>query len=135
MRRGLVVLLLAGVTAAAWSTVGSQASTKHVSSGTSVTIANVAGQSWTCNFNPFNSTVQFLSFGPVYEELTFVNALKSGKPTPWLASKYAWSNHAKTLSFTIRNGVKWSDGKPPSSSRSSSSRSTRRSTCRPCGRF
>jgi peptide/nickel transport system substrate-binding protein len=68
--------------------------------------------SWTCNFNPFNSTVQFLSFGPIYEELVFVNALKSGAPTPWLASKFAWSNHAKKLTFTIRKGVKWSDGKP-----------------------
>jgi peptide/nickel transport system substrate-binding protein len=112
MRRGLVVLLLAGVTAAAWTAVGSQAGTKHSSGGSSVTIANVAGMSWTCNFNPFNSTVQFLTFGPIYEELMFVNALKSGTPTPWLASKYVWSNHAKTLTFTIRKGVKWSDGKP-----------------------
>jgi peptide/nickel transport system substrate-binding protein len=112
MRRGLLVLLLAGITAAVWTAVGSQAGTKHASSGSSVTIANVAGQSWTCNFNPFNSTVQFLSFGSVYEELVFVNELKSPAATPWLASKYKWSNHAKTLTFTIRNGVKWSDGKP-----------------------
>ena len=41
-----------------------------------------------------------------------MNALKSGAPTPWLASKFKWSNHAKTLTFTIRKGVKWSDGKP-----------------------
>jgi peptide/nickel transport system substrate-binding protein len=112
MRRGLLVLLLAGITAAAWTAVGSQAGTKHASSGTSVTIANVAGQTWTCNFNPFNPTVQFLSFGTVYEELVFVNELKSGATSPWLASKFAWSNHAKTLTFTIRKGVKWSDGKP-----------------------
>ena len=64
MRRGLLVVLLAGITAAAWFAVGSQAGTKHSSSGSSVTIANVAGMSWTCGFNPFNSTVQFLSFGP-----------------------------------------------------------------------
>ena len=48
----------------------------------------------------------------MYEELVFVNELKSGAATPWLASKYAWSNHDKTLTFTIRPGVKWSDGKP-----------------------
>jgi peptide/nickel transport system substrate-binding protein len=111
MRRGLLVLLLAGVAATAWTAVGSGAGTK-TASGSSVTIANVAGMSWTCNFNPFNSTVQFLTFGPLYEELVFVNELKSGAPTPWLASKFAWSNHAKTLTFTIRKGVKWSDGKP-----------------------
>jgi peptide/nickel transport system substrate-binding protein len=112
MRRGLLVVLLAGIVAAAWTAVGSRAGTKHQTSGTSVTIANVAGMSWTCGFNPFNSTVQFLSFGPVYEELVFVNELKSGAATPWLASKFKWSNHAKTLTFTIRKGVKWSDGKP-----------------------
>jgi peptide/nickel transport system substrate-binding protein len=112
MRRGLLVLLLAGITATAWTAVGSQAGTKQTAGGTSVTIANVAGMSWTCGFNPFNSTVQFLSFGPIYEELVFVNELKSGAPTPWLASKFAWSNHAKTLTFTIRKGMKWSDGKP-----------------------
>src|SRR5215467_389306 len=112
MRRGFLVLLLAGITAAAWTAVGSQAGTKHSSSGSSVTIANVAGFSWTCNFNPFNSTVQFLTFEPIYEELVFVNELKSGAPTPWLASKYALSDHAKKLTFTIRKGVKWSDGKP-----------------------
>jgi peptide/nickel transport system substrate-binding protein len=105
-------VLLAGAVAAVWTAVGSQAGTKRSTSGTSVTIANVAGMSWTCGFNPFNSTVQFLSFGPVYEELVFVNELKSGAPTPWLASKFKWSNHAKTLTFTIRKGVKWSDGTP-----------------------
>ena len=112
MRRGLLVVLLAGMVAAVWTAVGSHAGTKHATGGTSVTIANVAGQTWTCNFNPFNANVQFLSFGPVYEELVFVNELKSGAATPWLASKFKWSNHAKTLTFTIRKGVKWSDGKP-----------------------
>jgi peptide/nickel transport system substrate-binding protein len=82
------------------------------SSGSSVTISNEQGTTWTCGFNPFNSNVQFLSFGPVYEELTFVNGLKSGSTTNWLASSYAWSNGNKTLTFTIRPGVKWSDGKP-----------------------
>ena len=82
------------------------------SSGSSVTISNEQGTTWTCGFNPFNPNVQFLSFGPVYEELTFVNGLKSGSTTNWLASSYAWSNDNKTLTFTIRPGVKWSDGKP-----------------------
>ncbi len=55
-----------------------------------------------------------LSFGPVYEPLVFVNALQSGKTTPWLASSFAWSNGNKTLTFTIRKGVKFSDGSPMS---------------------
>src|SRR5262249_58801179 len=38
--------------------------------------------------------------------------LKSGQTTDWLASSYKWGNANKTLTFTIRNGVKWTDGKP-----------------------
>ena len=29
---------------------------------------------------------------------------------PWLATKYEWSADNKTLTFTLRNDVKWSDG-------------------------
>jgi len=42
----------------------------------------------------------------------FVNSLQNQKVTPWLASSYAWSNGNKTLTFTIRSGVKWNDSKP-----------------------
>ena len=70
------------------------------------------GTTWTCGFNPFNASVSFLSFGLVYEALIYVDALKSGATTPWLAKSYEWSNGNKTLTFTIRDGVKWNDGKP-----------------------
>src|SRR5262252_9105018 len=75
-------------------------------------ISNEQGTTWTCGFNPFNASVEFLSFGTVYEPLVFSDPLKSGAPTNWLASSYAWSNNNKQLTFTIRSGVKWTDGKP-----------------------
>jgi peptide/nickel transport system substrate-binding protein len=50
--------------------------------------------------------------GLTYETLDFVDSLQSGKVTPWLATSYAWSNNNQTLTFNIRPGVKWSDGKP-----------------------
>jgi peptide/nickel transport system substrate-binding protein len=112
MRRGLLVLLLVGVAAAMWSAVGSDVRKVNAASGPSVTISNEQGGTWTCGYNPFNASLVDWSFGPVYESLVFVDELKSGAATPWLASKYAWSNHDKTLTFTIRKGVKWSDGKP-----------------------
>ncbi|HTS73108.1 MAG TPA: ABC transporter substrate-binding protein, partial [Gaiellaceae bacterium] len=84
----------------------------RAASGTSVTISNEQGTTWTCGFNPFNASVVAFSFGPVYEPLVYVNPLKSGATTPWLASAYAWSNSNRTLTFTIRSGVKWSDGTP-----------------------
>ena len=112
MKRVLLVLLVAGLAAAVWSAAGTGVRASNAASGSSVTISNEQGTTWTCNFNPFNASFQALSFGPVYEDLVYQNLLQSGKATPWLASKYAWSNSNKTLTFTIRPGVKWSDGKP-----------------------
>jgi peptide/nickel transport system substrate-binding protein len=67
---------------------------------------------WTCGFSPFNPSSSFLSLGPVYETLMFVNTMQNGKVTPWLATRYAWSNHNRVLTFTIRHGVRWNDGTP-----------------------
>ena len=109
MRRLVVcAVLLAGVVAIIWASLGSAAEKQT----TSVTISNAQGTTWTCGFNPFNANLITWSFGPVYEPLYDVNALKGGATTPWLASAYAWSNHDRTLTFTIRSGVKWTDGKP-----------------------
>ena len=107
MKRVLVLLLAVALTAAACGGHKSGSGSKSA-----VTISNEQGTTWTCGFNPFNANVNFLSFGPVYEELAFVNGLKSGQTTNWLASSYAWSNGNRTLTFTIRPGVKWTDGKP-----------------------
>ncbi len=80
-------------------------------SGT-LTIDNESGGTWTCNFNPFNLSDISFSLGNVYEPLAFVNTLQSGAASPWLATKWAWSNGNKTLTFTIRNGVKFTNGDP-----------------------
>ena len=111
MRRLLALALLVSIGAIAWAGFGN-ASGQKAAKTTTVTISNEQGTTWTCGFNPFNADVNFLSFGTEYEELVFVNPLKNGATTNWLASGYAWSNHNKTLTFTIRSGVKWSDGKP-----------------------
>ena len=75
-------------------------------------LANEQGQLWSCAFNPFVPTSLPYSVGLTYETLDFVNSLQSGKITPWLATNYAWSNANKTLTFTVRSGVKWTDGTP-----------------------
>ena len=109
MKRLLVLALVVGLAATA---CGSNKKSSSKGGSTSVTISNEQGTTWTCGFNPFNASVNFLSFGTEYEELTYVDGLKSGATTTWLAKSYAWSNGNKTLTFTIRDGVKWSDGKP-----------------------
>jgi peptide/nickel transport system substrate-binding protein len=112
------VIVAAGMIAAG-CTAGSQSSSSSGSgngtkaaTNSSLTISNEAGQLWSCGFNPLNPTFTMLSYGFVYEPLVYVNPLQQGKTTPMLASSYAWSNGNKTLTFTIRSGVKWSDGTP-----------------------
>ncbi len=45
-----------------------------------------------------------------YEPLYFADNL-NGRQYPWLAKKYEYSKDAKKLTYTIRNGIFWSDGK------------------------
>jgi peptide/nickel transport system substrate-binding protein len=83
--------------------------------GGKVIIDNESGQTWTCQFNPFNPSVNITSTGFIYEPLVFVNALQtnadgSNKMTPWLATDSSWSADYTQLTFTIRSGAKWSDG-------------------------
>ena len=92
------------------SSGGSGGTAQKVSGGT-VTIDNESGTTWTCDFNPYNGAVNFLSFGTVYEPLVYDNLL-TDKKTPYLASSYAWSSDEKTLTMTIRSGATWSDGQP-----------------------
>jgi peptide/nickel transport system substrate-binding protein len=80
--------------------------------GGTVTIANEQGQTWTCQFNPFNPSNNLESVGFVYEPLVFVDLLNNQAETPMLASSYQWSADKKSIVFTIRDGVKWSDGQP-----------------------
>ncbi len=111
----LVAVAAAGVLAAACSSTPAPSSTGGTnSSGPSgvLTIDNESGGTWTCDFNPFNLNYISFALGPVYEPLAFVNELQSGKATPWLASGWTWSNGNKTLTFTIRNGVKFTNGDP-----------------------
>jgi peptide/nickel transport system substrate-binding protein len=77
-----------------------------------VTISNENGALWTCGFSPFNGSDTLLSVGFVYETLVFQNALQSGHTTPMLATAWKWGSGNKSLTFTIRKGVKFSDGTP-----------------------
>jgi peptide/nickel transport system substrate-binding protein len=115
--KGIGVIIAAGLLAAACGTSsgsGSGSNSKASTSGPSgtLTIDNESGGTWTCDFNPFNLSDIAFSLGPVYEPLVFVDTLKNDATTPWLASSYAWSNGNKVITFTIRSGVKFTNGDP-----------------------
>ena len=113
LRTAGVLLVAAGLLAAGCSS-SSGSGNASSTSGTTVTISNENGALWTCGFNPLLGSDQLLSFGFVYEPLVYVNPLQNGKTTPMLATSYAWGAGNKSLTFTIRNGVKWNDGTPMS---------------------
>jgi peptide/nickel transport system substrate-binding protein len=114
--RTIGVIVAVGLLAAACGSSGGKSSSSSGSGKTSasgtLTIDNESGGTWTCQFNPFNLSYIAYSLGNVYEPLVFVNTLQSGKQIPWLATKWVWSNGNKEITFTIRNGVKFSDGTP-----------------------
>ncbi|MBA3471303.1 MAG: ABC transporter substrate-binding protein [Herpetosiphonaceae bacterium] len=66
---------------------------------------------WVRNFNPFVTDRRFPTLYGIYEPLMVYNTIK-GEIVPWLATEYTWSDDNKILTFTIRDGVLWSDGKP-----------------------
>ncbi|HXX61768.1 MAG TPA: ABC transporter substrate-binding protein [Candidatus Sulfotelmatobacter sp.] len=85
--------------------------------GGKLVIDNESGSTWTCQFNPFNPSVSITSVGFIYEPLEFVDALQtaadgSNTVTPWLAASSSWDSSYTQLTFTLTDGVTWSDGQP-----------------------
>jgi peptide/nickel transport system substrate-binding protein len=60
------------------------------------------------NFNPFSPNKAVVGF--TFETLYQVDGFNCAE-TPWLATDYRWDGTQK-LTFTLRDGVKWHDGKP-----------------------
>ena len=97
---------------------GSASSTKASSASSSsavLTVESSQQNSITQDFNPFVSSSAASLLGAtslIYEPLLQTNALKPGMYYDWLATGYTWSNGGDDITFTIRPGVKWSDGTP-----------------------
>ena len=99
-----IFLLAALLLAACGTSVGTK--TTHV-----LTAICSVGGSYTQNMSPYSPNVNCGVEGLVYENLEYVNGV-TGKETPMLATGHTLSSDNLTLTFTIRQGVKWSDGKP-----------------------
>ncbi len=67
------------------------------------------------NFNPFLPSSASTLLGAtsmIYEPLLQFDLAKPTIKYPWLATKYAWNKNGTAITFTIRQGVKWSNGTP-----------------------
>ena len=119
------VVAVAVITATACSSSGGGSA--GVSGSGSKVILTVAGEAvgMTRVFNPYlptsalglagNSVASGSASGFINEPLVQVDYVRSNYVIPWLAQSWAWSNGNKTLTFHLRRGVQWSDGKPFSS--------------------
>lgn len=66
---------------------------------------------WVRNFNPFlPSQALWPTPAGIYEPLLIYNRMKH-EYVPWLATAYRFEDEGRTLRFTIRSGVRWSDGR------------------------
>ena len=126
MRRNRTVALAAALCAAGLvaagcgnsSTGGGNSSSS--SAGKPLIISDVTGANWNCQFNPLSTN--WPEGGPtetgiIYEPLMFEDLLETGTQLskgihPWLATGYSWNSSLTALTFTIRKGVKFTDGTP-----------------------
>ncbi|MFL4908592.1 ABC transporter substrate-binding protein [Streptomyces sp. MMS24-I2-30] len=113
-RRGVLAGTLAvsaGFALASCSPSGSGGSSTLTVSGQADNLTQV--------FNPFlaqsANTLAYTNQGQggfIYEPLVQINTVDIGKDIPWLARSWKWSGDNRTLTLTVRTGVKWTDGKP-----------------------
>jgi peptide/nickel transport system substrate-binding protein len=111
---------LCAVGALGLAACGSSTSTPPKSTSTSSTSTLVMESSpsgpVTRDFNPFSSTAADNILGAtymIYDPLMQFDLLKSpAAQYPWLATSYNWTNGGKTITFTLRSGVKFTNGEP-----------------------
>src|SRR5690242_1152271 len=97
------------------STVKASNASSSTNSNAVLTVESSQQNAITQNFNPFVQSSAASLLGAtslLYEPLLQTNAIKPGQYYNWLATAYTWSNAGKTITFTIRPGVKWSNGTP-----------------------
>jgi peptide/nickel transport system substrate-binding protein len=75
-----------------------------------VVVSHRAASTWVRNFNPFAPDPINETQDMIYEPLIVWNPTLGGEPTPWLATGYEYSDDLLTLTFTLQEGVQWSDG-------------------------
>ncbi len=118
--RGLIAITAAGLLAAG---LGACSSTKapaasgssKPTTATTLVMESSPETTITDDFNPFVSTAAPQGMGAtglIYEPLIQFNIASPPNYYKWLATGYTWSNGGKSVTFAIRQGVKWNNGTP-----------------------
>ncbi len=108
-----IAAVLAAVLAGTLSLTACSASGTKAGGGSGskaiLTIGREGNTVFARNFNPFSPDAVPGTTTAIYEPLA-VYTPTNGKFTPWLATGWTFGTDAKSLTFTLRQGVKWSDG-------------------------
>lgn len=107
--------LIAGCGGSSHKSSSANAAETTGSSSAVLTVESSQQNAITKNFNPFIQSSAAALLGAtslIYEPLLQTNAIKPGQYYNWLATGYSWADGGKSITFTIRPGVKWSDGTP-----------------------
>ncbi len=111
--RKALAVATAGILSAGLVTVLPVASATASPSSQPLVMESSPESTITQDFNPFVPTAAPQGMGAtglIYEPLIQFDIAAPPKYYPWLATKYAWGNGGKSITFTIRSGVKWNDG-------------------------
>src|SRR5215472_12216521 len=109
------VAVLATGAAACGSSTSSGSGSSNSNSSPTLVMESSPESTITQAFNPFVATQAAYGMGAdglIYEPLIQFDIAAPPKYYPWLATAYQWSNGGKTITFTIRPGVKFSNGTP-----------------------
>lgn len=78
--------------------------------GGTVVVSEGQQSAFVRNFNPFAPDPTRWTRWGVHETLLLFNPVEGGVATPWLATSYEYSEDLLSVVYTLREGVKWSDG-------------------------
>ncbi|WP_016701342.1 ABC transporter substrate-binding protein [Actinoalloteichus spitiensis] len=109
-RRRTLLTALATTTALTAAACSGDAGTGPTTN--SLTIYDGATGQFSSNFNPFLETSNGAARGMIHETLLFFNRAAADDIRPMLAEDHSWSEDGTTVTFTLRDDVRWSDGEP-----------------------
>jgi peptide/nickel transport system substrate-binding protein len=109
--RALAAVVLAGGLVLVGCAGGSSGGSSGLDGTQLLVIPREDKPTFTANFNPFSPNAVPMTQQAVYEPLMVVNPV-DGSTVPWLATEWEMAPDAKSITFTLRDSVKWSDGEP-----------------------
>ena len=104
----ITAVLATGAAACSSSSANTSSGGSSTTGGTLTIQGDTGSPSLVENFNPFNAATELHGGYLIYAPLELTSPV-DGSYTPYLATAHTFSSPA-TLVFTIRQGVKWSDG-------------------------